>query len=84
MRGLSLLMRHLVLLCWCWSSAVAAQTAVELFAPDGAVRVVRQASARFSAPMVPFGDLRAPTPFDVDCPVPGAGRWVDERTWAYD
>jgi hypothetical protein len=55
-----------------------------MFAPEGAVRVVRQATARFSAPMVPFGDLRAPAPFEVDCPVAGTGRWVDDRTWAYD
>ena len=29
--------------------------------------------------------IRAPTaPFDVACPAPGAGRWVDPRTWVYD
>jgi uncharacterized protein YfaS (alpha-2-macroglobulin family) len=85
MRGLSLLrVRYLVLLCWCWCAGVSAQTAVELFSPSGTVREVRQATARFSAPMVPFGDLRAPTPFEVDCPVAGTSRWVDERTWAYD
>jgi uncharacterized protein YfaS (alpha-2-macroglobulin family) len=59
-------------------------TTVETFTPEGTVREVRQASARFSAPMVPFGDLRADAPVEVDCPVPGKGRWVDERTWAYD
>jgi uncharacterized protein YfaS (alpha-2-macroglobulin family) len=85
MRGLSLLrVRYLVLLCWCWCAGVWAQTGVEQFSPEGTVRVVRQATARFSAPMVPFGDLRAPTPFEVDCPVAGSSRWVDERTWAYD
>jgi hypothetical protein len=85
MRSLSLLrVRDLVLLCWCWCAGVSAQTAVELFSPSGTVREVRQATARFSAPMVPFGDLRAPTPFEVDCPVAGTSRWVDERTWAYD
>jgi uncharacterized protein YfaS (alpha-2-macroglobulin family) len=76
---------YLVVLCW-WSGA-GAQTApasVELFTPEGKVSQVRQATARFSAPMVAFGDLRAPAPFEVDCPVPGSGRWVDERTWAYD
>jgi uncharacterized protein YfaS (alpha-2-macroglobulin family) len=59
-------------------------TAIELFAPEGVVSQVRQATARFSNPMVPFGDLRAPAPIEVDCPVPGKGRWVDERTWVYD
>ena len=44
----------LVLLC-CWSSAWA-QTTVSAFSPEGQVRRVRQAVARFSQPMVPFGD----------------------------
>ena len=58
---------------------------VERFTPQGVVKPVRQATVLFSAPMVPFGDLRevAP-PFTVECPVPGSGRWVDARTWAYD
>ena len=72
----------LVLLCF-WSGAWA-QTTVTGFTPDGQVRQVRQAVARFSQPMVAFGDLRAPAPFDIDCPVPGSGRWVDAQTWSYD
>src|SRR6476660_6908912 len=88
MRGVSLL-RGLYLGVLCWSSATAAlaQTAppgIEMFSPEGTVGRVRQATARFSVPMVPFGDLRAPAPFEGDCPVPGKGRWVDDRTWAYD
>jgi alpha-2-macroglobulin len=71
-----------VVLC-CWSGAWA-QTTVSGFSPDGQVRRVRQAVARFSQPMVAFGDLRAETPFDVDCAVPGSGRWVDAQTWSYD
>ncbi|CAH0285259.1 putative lipoprotein YfhM [Massilia sp. Bi118] len=90
MRGMSLLkVLVLVLTMSCCTGALAqspppARTAIELFTPEGAVREVRQATARFSAAMVPFGDLRAPAPIEVDCPVPGAGRWVDERTWVYD
>ena len=61
-----------------------AQTRVEAFNPEGQVKQVRQATARFSQPMVAFGDPRAPQPFDVDCAPPGAGRWVDARTWSYD
>ncbi|WP_296943720.1 MG2 domain-containing protein [uncultured Massilia sp.] len=71
----------LVLLC---CGAARAQTTVDSFTPDGEVREVRQAVARFSAPMVAFGDLRAPAPFAVDCPVAGSGRWIDERSWSYD
>ncbi len=58
---------------------------VELFSPQGTARVVRQVTARFSAPMVPLGDPHAgAAPFVIDCSETGAGRWVDSRTWAYD
>ena len=54
------------------------------FAPQGEVKRVRQATARFASPMVAFGDLRARDPFTVACPHKGTGRWVDATTWAYD
>jgi hypothetical protein len=59
-------------------------TDIEQFNPTGSVKRVRQVTARFSGPMVPFGDLRLPDPFTVDCPVAGKGRWIDERNWSYD
>jgi len=68
----------------CCARGAHAQTVVEAFSPEGQVRAVRQAGARFSQPMVAFGDLRAPAPFTVSCPMPGQGRWVDERNWVYD
>jgi hypothetical protein len=62
-----------------------ASAQVDRFSPQGTVKRVRQASARFSEPMVPFGDPRnAVDPFDIDCPEDGAGRWIDSRTWVYD
>ena len=65
--------------------APAAAVTVEQFSPQGTVKDIRQVTARFSAPMVPFGDLRdIAAPFTVDCPEPGSARWVDSRTWAYD
>lgn len=57
---------------------------VELFSPQGEVRDVRQATARFSVPMVALGDPRLPDPFVVSCPSPGKGRWADGRNWVYD
>jgi alpha-2-macroglobulin len=58
---------------------------VNQFSPQGTVKRVRQASASFSEPMVPFGDPRnSVDPFEIDCPEDGAGRWIDSRTWAYD
>ena len=55
-----------------------------LFSPHGTAKGVRQATARFSAPMVPFGEPRLPDPFDVKCAATGTGRWIDDRNWAYD
>jgi uncharacterized protein YfaS (alpha-2-macroglobulin family) len=57
---------------------------VDLFSPQGEVKGVRQASARFSAPMVPFGDPRELDPFAIDCLEKGKGRWADSRNWVYD
>ncbi|MGQ5523916.1 alpha-2-macroglobulin family protein [Chitinimonas sp. PSY-7] len=58
---------------------------LESFSPQGAVREVRQAKARFSEPMVRFGDPRLADPFDVTCgEEKGAGRWLDDRNWVYD
>ena len=66
---------------------------VEAFSPQGEVKGVRQATARFSAQMVPFGDPRGVglsgdllrvEPFDVACPEKGTGRWADGRNWVFD
>lgn len=57
---------------------------VETFAPEGTAKGVREASARFSAPMIALGDPRsARDPFEVDCPAPGRARWADARTWVF-
>ena len=56
---------------------------VDLFSPRGEMRDVRQATARFSVPMVALGDPRLADPFVVSCPGPGKGRWADGRNWVY-
>ena len=71
------------------SLVVAQQTAVppvrvESFSPQGEVKGVRQVVARFSEPMVAFGDPRLESPFNVDCEGKGRGRWADARNWIYD
>ena len=48
---------------------------------DGAIE---RFTARFNQPMVPLGDPRAASPFDVTCDVGGQGRWVDPQTFVYD
>ncbi|HVG05616.1 MAG TPA: MG2 domain-containing protein [Burkholderiaceae bacterium] len=71
-------------------AAVAAQDAakVESFSPQGQVKDVRQVVARFSQPMVSFGDPRSEAPFDIECAALGKnlgrGRWADARNWLYD
>ncbi len=71
-------------------AAVAAQDAakVESFSPQGQIKDVRQVVARFSQPMVSFGDPRSEAPFDIACAASGAnlgrGRWADARNWLYD
>ncbi len=67
-------------------AAVAAQDAakVESFSPQGQIKDVRQVVARFSQPMVSFGDPRSEAPFDIACDAKGRGRWADARNWLYD
>jgi hypothetical protein len=67
-----------------FAACVSAAPSVELFAPRGEVKDVRQVTARFTTPMVPFGDPRLVEPFEIACPVKGSGRWADARHWVYD
>ncbi len=46
--------------------------------------IVRSFRMRFSAPMVPLGDPRAPAPVDVACPVSGTGRWIDGQNFIHE
>ncbi|MBN8809300.1 MAG: alpha-2-macroglobulin [Sphingomonas sp.] len=48
---------------------------------DGAIE---RLTVRFSQPMVPLGDPRAASPFDVKCDVGGQGRWADQQTFVYE
>lgn len=57
---------------------------IDFFSPQGNVKRVRQVTARFSEPMVAFGDPREVNPFSIDCPESGKGRWVDDRNWVFD
>jgi uncharacterized protein YfaS (alpha-2-macroglobulin family) len=58
---------------------------VESFSPQGTVKNIRQVRVRFTHAMVAFGDPRSiTTPFEVNCPVKGEGRWVDTNNWVYD
>lgn len=58
---------------------------VSQFTPQGTVKRVGQVSARFSDPMVPFGDPRSTVdPFEIECSEHGISRWIDSRTWVYE
>ncbi|MFM1885912.1 MAG: hypothetical protein RL026_1069 [Pseudomonadota bacterium] len=65
-------------------AASLAATVIEAFSPEGLVKAPRQVTVRFTEDQVALGDTRLPDPFDVQCPVPGSGRWVDTRNWAWD
>ncbi len=65
-------------------ACVADEATVIRFSPTGLAVDVHQARARFDRAVVAFGDAAAPAPFEVDCPVPGQGQWVDGRNWIYD
>lgn len=69
----------------CLASVVGAEEAsyVEMFSPQGTVKGVRQVSVRFSGQMVPYGDPRLESPFEVQCPEEGRARWADGRNWVY-
>ncbi len=66
------------------STATAANASVAAFSPQGEVARIRQVRARFSEAMVKFGDPKAASPFDVDCPVAGSSRWADDKNWIFD
>jgi len=76
--------RRLAAALLCVAGAAVHAATVQTFSPQGEVARVRQVRATFSEPMVRFGDPRLPAPFDLRCPTPGSGRWVDEKTWVYD
>ncbi len=67
-----------------FAASLLAAPSVEVFSPRGEVKDIRQATARFTTPMVPFGDPRLVEPFEIACPVKGSGRWADSRHWVYD
>ena len=60
------------------------QATIVDFSPRGTVKKVRQVRVRFSKPMIAFGDPQAQSPFLVDTPEEGNGRWIDPLNWAYD
>lgn len=45
---------------------------------------INRFTLRFSEAMVPLGEPRARAPAKHNCPVPGAGRWVDQQTWVLE
>ena len=72
------------------ATAITARAAeIQVFTPTGEAKNVRQVLARFSDPMVSFGDPRLADPFNVLCEgdparLKGRGRWADSRNWVYD
>ena len=57
---------------------------VEMATPGVGNGAIERFTARFNTAMVPLGDPRAASPFAVECPVGGEGRWVDQQTFVYE
>ncbi|AJP73473.1 alpha-2-macroglobulin family protein [Sphingomonas hengshuiensis] len=57
---------------------------VELATPGVGDGAIERFTVRFNQAMVPLGDPRAAGPFEVECPVAGEGRWVDQQTFVHD
>ncbi|WP_448662541.1 alpha-2-macroglobulin family protein [Sphingomonas sp. CJ20] len=57
---------------------------VEMATPGMGDGAIERFTARFNQQMVPLGDPRAAGPFDVECPVGGEGRWVDQQTYVHE
>lgn len=77
-------MRLATLLLLVLAPSLTSAASITSFSPQGAVKAVRQATARFSDPMVKFGDPRLSDPMDIACEARGKGRWADDRNWVYD
>jgi alpha-2-macroglobulin len=78
------LIRILFLLVALQAAAHARATHILRFSPEGKARQVQQVSARFSEPVTALGDAAAASPFTVECPFPGQGRWVTPAIWTYE
>ncbi len=57
---------------------------VEMAIPGIGGGAIERFTVRFTQPMVPLGDPRAASPFEVECPVAGEGRWVDQTTFVHE
>src|SRR5215218_3469169 len=83
------ILHALGILCTFVTLTAAAAPEIQLFTPQGEAKGVRQVTARFSEPVVAFGDPRIIDPFTVQCDGDaaknkGRGRWADTRNWVYD
>src|SRR3569623_1415569 len=45
---------------------------------------IERFTVRFDQAMVALGDPRAASPFQVECPVEGTGRWAAQQTYVYE
>lgn len=90
MRGTGPLRRLLAMgLCSAFLTAAASAASLKRVSPQGEVPDIRQFSASFDQPMVPFGSgADAPAPLALRCEGPGKlqghGRWLDATSWVYD
>ena len=76
-----------LVIVFCCASVSQAAT-ITRFTPQGSSNAVRQIVVDFDRAAVAFGEAKLPAPVEVKCSLDsateGSGRWLNERSWAYD
>ena len=80
--------RLLALIIFCSFVSQSQAATITRFSPQGATSGVRQIVIDFDRAAVTFGETKLPVPVEVLCSLDrataGSGRWLNERSWAYD
>ena len=76
--------RPLVLAGLLLASTASQAATVQQFMPQGKVADQTRVTVRFNAAMTKLGETDGANPFSIDCQnIAGEGRWIDERSWAW-
>ena len=66
------------------ASTASQAASVQQFMPQGKVADQTRVTVRFNAAMTKLGETEGAAPFSIDCQnIAGEGRWIDERSWAW-
>ena len=81
-------LKFLTFVIFCCCASVSQAATITRFTPQGPSNGVRQIVVDFDRAAVAFGEAKLPAPVEVQCSLDsaaeGSGRWLNERSWAYD